>query len=188
MLNQIDIKTSSNRDSKMMANFEFGITPQFICLECKTKWTGNSEIIFPIHINKDVSISKAIKSSMMYKIDGYNCEHCKKITSLKVKEEFICTSNILMIVNKCYSSVINKKINHAYKVDYTLLIKGFKYILSSIIIHQGSSLCYGHYYTLCKRKNDWYEINDNSFKKVPREEFLKIIKHLDAYIFFYERE
>ncbi len=64
----------------------------------------------------------------------------------------------------------------------------------SIVVHSGSSLHYGHYYTYLKNFNDqefqWYLANDSSITKVS---FLQLIKTQNSfkddtpYIIFYER-
>ncbi|KAF7683684.1 Ubiquitin carboxyl-terminal hydrolase 12 [Astathelohania contejeani] len=187
LLNQVD-QEINNEDGSIMDNFRFDTVTEFKCMECKTGWKGPSETVFPIYINKNISISEAIKSSMIEKIDDFKCEFCKKKVNIQAKRSFTSNANILMVVNKCYDYITKEKLHYTFNVNYNLLINNFNYVLSAIIIHIGSTINSGHYIALCKRNNSWYKINDTIWEKIPKKILLENIKQMEGYVFFYEKD
>lgn len=69
-----------------------------------------------------------------------------------------------------------------------------QYNLLSIVVHSGSSLHYGHYYTYLKTESsgifEWYQANDSSVTKVSFENLISAqntFKDDTPYIVFYQR-
>ena len=52
--------------------------------------------------------------------------------------------------------------------DNESILKDLKYQLFGIINHVGS-INYGHYYSIIKLDNNWYEFNDSNIKKIRKD-------------------
>ena len=59
-----------------------------------------------------------------------------------------------------------------------------KYKLYSVCIHIGESTNSGHYYSYCKRGDEWYEFDDSLVTLIQGKKYLN---DQNAYILFYER-
>lgn len=85
-----------------------------------------------------------------------------------------------------YPNIIEIK---TYSENNELIIE--KYSLLSIVVHSGSSLHYGHYYTYMRYgNNDWYLANDSVVTKVSFENLVSTqntFKDDTPYILFYEK-
>ena len=66
--------------------------------------------------------------------------------------------------------------------DNESILKDLKYQLFGIINHVGS-INYGHYYSIIKLDNNWYEFNDSNIKKLEKIEY----NSSKSYIFFYKK-
>lgn len=60
----------------------------------------------------------------------------------------------------------------------------YKYSLSAILVHSGTSAISGHYFCYICIGNHWYCFNDSSVTKVTEEKVLG----LAPYLLFYEKE
>lgn len=59
-----------------------------------------------------------------------------------------------------------------------------QYELNAVCVHEGSSLNYGHYYTMAKAANGmWYEFNDSHVSRLSEEQ----LQRAQAYILCYSR-
>jgi ubiquitin C-terminal hydrolase len=57
--------------------------------------------------------------------------------------------------------------------------KNTKYILFGMAIHLGQTLRRGHYYSIIRRDNKWYQFDDNKIKELKLE-----INQKNGYILF----
>ena len=136
------------------------------------------------------SLNNYIKNETMDGDNKINCEECKTKMACNKRQIFKNLPNILVIVLKRfefdYDNMIKYKLNDYFEFPMLLDMKNylmedskeknFKYNLSGIVIHMGTSES-GHYYDLIKTSdNKWYEFNDTIVKEfdekyIPNEAF-----------------
>jgi ubiquitin C-terminal hydrolase len=61
----------------------------------------------------------------------------------------------------------------------------FKYDLSGVIFHIGSTLDSGHYIAMSKRGEDYYMFDDDFVKRLSSQEVEKLLSSENALILFY---
>jgi ubiquitin C-terminal hydrolase len=98
------------------------------------------------------------------------CEKCNKRTDLLKKVDI-----------KKYPKILVLQINKGSKYDFEDTLYGI-YELKCLIIHNGSTIDSGHYYSVCKREGKYFCFNDSCVTDANIEE----VKHLDIYIMIYE--
>lgn len=64
---------------------------------------------------------------------------------------------------------------------------GLNYELYAAVVHCGSSVDSGHYYTYAKDDINWYKFNDNFVMKSATSELHNLIPPETPYILFYSR-
>ena len=55
-----------------------------------------------------------------------------------------------------------------------IVIMNTPYVLSGVLIHQGSSIQCGHYYSYVKIKNRWFIVNDSAIEETTFEELIEL--------------
>ena len=97
----------------------------------------------------------------------------------------------LFLYNYLYSFILQDKQNYDY-------YQNTKYVIFGMTIHLGHNLRSGHYYSIVRRNNIWYQCNDNKIKelksviddetgyllfdKIDKESILR-----NGYLFFYRK-
>jgi len=140
------------------------------------------------YFEKEVLETKYFDEKNNKHIDAY-----KQIKMMKVPK-------YLIIVLKRYKNTINgnsAKVNNLItfpidNLDLSIYSEGYESIecsakLISVSYHKGNVLNGGHYYAICRNKNDkWYKFNDNNVNEfdlnMNKNSFFK-----DAYILIYEK-
>lgn len=159
------------------------------CLKC-----NNKSYIFEPYSNLSLPID--------------DCETLQECLDFYMKEELLCDNNKYYCGNCAEKNDATKKINIQYLPKYlTIQLKRFnnigdkldkiinypeeltlieqntkksKYELYCVINHSGI-LHGGHYYTICKNNNKWYNLNDEYINEVENY-------HSDnAYMLFYKK-
>ena len=77
-----------------------------------------------------------------------------------------------------------KKITDDVTIDESLTIGDKDYGLTSVLIHQGTTIRFGHYYTYRKEGKQWFQYNDSYVTEVKIEDVLADAKR-GAYIVSY---
>jgi len=140
------------------------------------------------YFEKEVLETKYFDEKNNKYIDAY-----KQIKLMKVPQ-------YLIIVLKRYKNIISGgsvKVNNLItfpidNLDLSLYSEGYESLecsakLISVSYHKGNILNGGHYYAICRNKNDnWYKFNDNTVSEfdlnMNKTNFFK-----DAYILIYEK-
>ncbi|CAG9825446.1 unnamed protein product [Phaedon cochleariae] len=77
------------------------------------------------------------------------------------------------------------KMQHSVCLDEHLIIDSWIYQLYAVEIHYGSCVDSGHYYTISKDKNDWYQFNDGSVSRTSSDKLSRLRSPETPYIIFY---
>lgn len=129
------------------------------------------------------------------KLDGqnlYKCSSCNTKTIANKSLYFRYIPHYLFFIFKNYeatpfnSTKINNNIKYSLELDmsnYTFKkLTGYnKYVLYGIIIHTGS-IDSGHYYAICKNKDqNWYIYDDDKVLKIEQEQVLNQSPYILCY-------
>lgn len=79
------------------------------------------------------------------------------------------------------------KLLQVVKLDQHLRLDHYHYELYAAVVHCGSSVDSGHYYTFARDKTDWYKFNDCSVMKTTPEDLCHLKPPETPYILFYSR-
>ena len=100
----------------------------------------------------------------MEKENSYYCEECKRKVKAEKSLKVVEYPEYLTFVLKRFEFYSHRlKINSRFEFPFGEFIMddGVKFELNGIIVHQGLSEI-GHYFSLIKLKNKWYEFNDQN--------------------------
>jgi ubiquitin C-terminal hydrolase len=117
--------------------------------------------------------------------NDWRCDECKTYNKSTKTSKLWRNPKVLVISLKRFTYDLkknNKSIDIPINLDiskYSLSRKNNNYKLKSVAMHYGN-LQGGHYYSICEKKNKWYEIDDLDVKETSQ---LDIIKQ--GYVFFY---
>lgn len=121
----------------------------------------------------------------------YHCDNCKRLTDgirlTKVIEP--PTRLILTLKQFRYDPVSQQrtKILQRVTLDELIQIENVQYELYASVVHYGSSVDSGHYYTFAKDDLEWYKFNDCSVFKSRTDELFSLEPPETPYILFYRR-
>ncbi len=89
--------------------------------------------------------------------------------------EIICLRNLPMFFNIKISRFTNHltKIMTLLKYQEDIVIMNTPYALSGVLIHQGSSIQCGHYYSYVKLESRWFIVNDSAIEETTFEELVE---------------
>ena len=146
--------------------------------------------ISPHFIN---SLFDAIKYDSMTKImNEYNCEKCKETVDVKERTILSLLPPTLIIQLLRFENTgnkITKNILIPFKLSldkFSYKLKDQIYELKSICCHVSNNHMFGHYFSIVKKNEDWYIIDDNHIEKIDKEKVKNIILN-NAYILFYDK-
>lgn len=169
---------------------------QVECLDCK----GISEKSDPfldlsLEVQKSDSIQKSLeiffKKESLSGNNKYRCGKCKKLVNALKGFHLEEGPMILTIQLKRFNNSlmkINKYVRFTEKLELTQFMINQKkpvfYDLYAVVVHQGSQMWSGHYYSYVKNSNNmWYLMNDETVRLANLERVLKE----NAYLLFYVR-
>ncbi|CDK28826.1 unnamed protein product [Kuraishia capsulata CBS 1993] len=126
---------------------------------------------------------------------GYECENCKKRTvAVKISRidrapETLAIHLKRFRFNGIASSKVKTNVSYPAVLDlteYTTSMKlPVKYVLSSVIVHEGRSVSSGHYIAHCRQPDgSWATYDDEYINKIPEKQALK---NSSAYVLVYTR-
>ena len=120
----------------------------------------------------------------------WKCDKCLENVNSEKKIVFWNLSEILIFQVKRYSNNLQKNNDH---INFPMTLKmgrftmnynedSTNYELCAMSVQEGS-LSGGHYYAICKVKEQWYVYNDTNVFKINKDEVLK----KNPYCLFYKR-
>ncbi|KAF7684437.1 putative ubiquitin carboxyl-terminal hydrolase 8 [Astathelohania contejeani] len=176
---------SEENNPKIKEEFVIKLDEKLKCISCNDEKHAVSDPTPFMTINKDSTISKAIKNAMREEEIDRHCIKCNANKAIKCLS-WNKTPNILVLVNNCIDRTMQTKLSYTFDVDYKLHIKDTNYIISSIIIHSGS-VNGGHYIANCNRGGQWYEFNDALVTPINKADFREKIKNMEGVVFIYKK-
>ena len=185
----------------VISNMLDGIEENFH--DTKDEFFYNLSVLVKGQRNMDSSLHQFIQDEV---VSGYECEAFENTISVKKYSRIKRLPPILVIQLKRFE--YDFKTNERYKIndnfefseqldisqlcDSTLLNSKDQYLyhLSGIVIHIGTALS-GHYFSLIKKGNSWYDFNDINISKLTDDEVKDLAfgkrEGYSAYILFYTK-
>lgn len=121
----------------------------------------------------------------------YHCDKCHGLTdSERITKivEFPCRL-VLTLKQFCYDSVtqLRTKLLQHVELNSRVNLDNEEYELYAAVIHCGSSLDSGHYYTFARDGDDWYKFNDSVVFRTSHQDLLDLKLPETPYILFYRK-
>lgn len=131
----------------------------------------------------------------------YSCETCNKLCNgVRMTELIKPPRNLILTLKhfrydsryhtraKLFNSVIHdEKIQVKTRTNSSDDFKTIHYAIYAAVVHTGSSMDSGHYYTYARDDDAWYKFNDDYVSKSSLEELHKLTSPDTPYILFYQR-
>lgn len=121
----------------------------------------------------------------------YHCDSCERLTDGERVSRIVEKPRRLILTLKHFRydpvSQQRTKLLQRVKLDSYLLLDSIKYELYAAVVHCGSSVDSGHYYTYARDEGEWYKFNDYVVFKTQPEELCQLHPPETPYILFYSR-
>lgn len=121
----------------------------------------------------------------------YFCEKCKGLKdATRIFRVIQYPARLILTLKHFrYDAASQQRIKLLHRVKYDSVIKlgGLNYELYAVVVHCGSSVDSGHYYTYAKDNSVWFKFNDNFVSSSNFSEFSNLIPPETPYILFYSR-
>ncbi len=105
--------------------------------------------------------------------DQYHCDKCNTFTDGEKETLIIEPPSSLILTIKCFSFDMKlerkNKLLHSVRLENIITLNNISYELYAAVIHYGSNIDYGHYYTFGKDGDNWFKFNDCSVTKITSE-------------------
>lgn len=122
----------------------------------------------------------------------YHCDKCNRLTDGERITHIYEPPPRLILTLKHFrydpASQQRTKLLQSVKLDEHLNLDNVKYELYAVVVHWGSSVDSGHYYTFAKDDQEWYKFNDCSVIKTTSADLCKLRPPETPYILFYGRQ
>ncbi|CAG9839379.1 unnamed protein product [Diabrotica balteata] len=122
----------------------------------------------------------------------YHCDICSRLTDGEKITRIVEAPPRLIFTLKHFrydpTSHQRTKLLQTVVLDDYLTIDTYRYELYAAVVHCGSSVDSGHYYTLAKDKAQWYKFNDSFVSRATTDDLKRLKPPETAYILFYSRE
>ncbi|XP_063910261.1 ubiquitin carboxyl-terminal hydrolase 35 isoform X2 [Zophobas morio] len=170
------------------------------CGECDTKservdnfW--ELQLSFPNN-----SANQSVQTLLDYylqpeKLSGDNQYHCEVCDCLTDGERVTCIEEapprlILTLKHFRYDQASQQrtKLLQSVKLDNHVRLDSGEYELYAAVVHCGSSVDSGHYYTFARDGDEWFKFNDCSVMRTMSEELCSLKPPETPYILFYSRQ
>ncbi|RZB38695.1 ubiquitin carboxyl-terminal hydrolase 35 [Asbolus verrucosus] len=129
------------------------------------------------------------------KLSGDNQYHCDVCDCLTDGDRVTCIEEapprlILTLKHFRYdpASQQRTKLLQSVKLDNHVHLEAGQYELYAAVVHCGSSVDSGHYYTFAKDGEEWFKFNDCSVMRTMSEELCSLKPPETPYILFYSRQ
>lgn len=122
----------------------------------------------------------------------YHCEKCKGLTDGQRQTHIIEAPPRLILTVKHfgYDSVSQQKTKllHRVKLEDFIQLSNVNYELYAAVVHCGSSVDSGHYYTFAKENDEWFKFNDSFVMKTTAAQLYNLKPPETPYILFYRSQ
>lgn len=169
-----------------------------------SKMTKNYEPFIDLSLEiKQSSVSGCLKDYFSEEIMGidakYMCDDCKVATKAVIKKRIEKLPRHLIIHLKRFEyPSLNKDrslISYKHTLDVSKVVERAKgddpndyiYNLFGMIIHKGKEMDRGHYISVFKRDDRWYEFDDDKVYEIQGKEHTKHVLDKEIYMLFYEQ-
>lgn len=181
------------------------------CLNCSflsttTDYFRDLQLSFPEIKNDQTNYS--VQNLLDYycqpeKLDGdnqYSCDECKNLSDGERYIHIISAPKNLILTLKHFKYDQNyhtrAKLMHKIHLDETISLnlvepeteKNYivKYVLYAAVVHSGTSMDSGHYYTYAADHHRWYKFNDNYVTECSINDLHQLSTPNTPYILFYQ--
>ncbi|KAK9751600.1 Ubiquitin carboxyl-terminal hydrolase [Popillia japonica] len=121
----------------------------------------------------------------------YHCDTCERLTDGERVSRIVEMPRRLILTLKHFRydpvSQQRTKLLQRIKLDSYLVLDNVRYDLYAAVVHCGSSVDSGHYYTYARDETDWYKFNDYMVFRTQPEELCQLQPPETPYILFYSR-
>ncbi|CAH1980782.1 unnamed protein product [Acanthoscelides obtectus] len=169
------------------------------CADCGTKSERADhfrelQLAFPNH-DENQSVQTLLDYYLQpEKLSGenqYRCDVCGRLTDGERVTRMVEAPSRLILTLKHFrydpTSHQRTKLLQAVKLDREVRLGLHQYELYAAVVHCGSSVDSGHYYTFAKDGADWYKFNDCSVSRTTAENLCRLKPPETPYILFYSR-
>ncbi|CAG9853969.1 unnamed protein product [Phyllotreta striolata] len=133
-----------------------------------------------------------LQPEMLSGDNQYHCDICSRLTDGERVTKIVEAPPRLILTLKHFrydpASHQRTKLLQTVMLDDFITIDSFRYELYAAVVHCGSSVDSGHYYTLAKDKLQWYKFNDSFVSRATTDDLRKLKPPETAYILFYSRQ
>ena len=115
-------------------------------------------------------ISPADGCKVQYNGKAWSCQECGSCDHPRKENDVAVFGDCLIVHLKRWRTSVDASgrvcvdhVGHEVCVDESLIFSGVRYVLKSILLHQGRRMHAGHYFTLCKHthpEEQWWYYND----------------------------
>lgn len=165
------------------------------CLECgnKSKIEECIDLTIPINLAEKTDIQTYINNYFdVEELDENNkwfCDKCQQ-KQMAIKYSFInkYPELLMLSLSRFEFDIFGSKIRKDVIVNETIELFDQKYTLSSLIIHSGNNLEFGHYTALVKYPNNKWYLCDDTTISVEKQLLIKNNHtNKDVYLLFYRK-
>lgn len=168
------------RESFVSEYFEGKLENTFMCLTCEhTKKRQEAFFNLSIDIEKNSSLTYCMQrfsvKELLNKGDKFQCEHCNS-KQVATKEITVCKYPKLLLLHLKRFKIDPRTFSHqklAFRIPYPEELRlqstdgvSTTYFLKGIIVHAGSGMLHGHYYSLVKSQGKWMKFDDTKVEIV----------------------
>lgn len=121
----------------------------------------------------------------------YHCEKCHRLTDSERVTRVVELPCRLVLTLKQFrydpALQVRTKLLQQVVLDEYINLENEEYVLYAAVVHCGSSLDSGHYYTFARDGEDWYKFNDCTVVKTNPSDLFTLKPPETPYILFYRK-
>ncbi|KAL1518031.1 hypothetical protein ABEB36_001717 [Hypothenemus hampei] len=133
-----------------------------------------------------------LQSEKLYGDNQYRCDVCDRLTDGERITKIVSLPKHLVLTLKHFrydqKSQTRTKLLQEVHLDNRICLEETYYDLYAAVVHHGSSVDSGHYYTFAKDSSQWYKFNDSSVNKSSEDSLHQLKPPESPYILFYSKE
>lgn len=153
------------------------------------------QLSFPCNFIEGQSVQSLLEYYLKpERLCGDNQYHCDKCNGLSDASRIFRINQpparlVLTLKHFRYDATSQQRIKLLHRVQYDHVIKlgSVNYELYAAVVHCGSSVDSGHYYSYAKDGQAWYNFNDSCVTKCVNADLHNLVPPETPYILFYSR-